>query len=370
RDGAGALRARSGFRRLAELGVLASAQQPTDPVEAAFHALLEASPPADGAPAHPAEGRTLLRHYPLDPSLLAMTHVWSEGVEGPARRVAAKGAPEAIAALCRLAGPQAEAVRTAVEDMAGRGLRVLGVAEAAWEGDDLPGSHQGFAFTFRGLVGLADPLRASVPDAVRQCREAGVRVLMVTGDHPRTARAIALQAGIDPVEVLTGEEMERMDAAGLRGRVRTAGVCARILPEQKLRLVQALRSAGEVVAMTGDGVNDAPALRAADIGVAMGGRGADVAREAAALVLLDDDFGAIASAIRTGRRIWDNLRKAMGFIIAAHIPIAGLALLPLLTGMPLLLGPFHIAVLEMIIDPVCARILPEQKLRLVQALRS
>ena len=354
RNGEGALLPPAAFRRLTELGVLASAQQPTDPMEAAFHALLEASPPVDGAPAHPAEGRALLRHYPLDPALLAMTHVWDGGPERSSRLVAAKGAPEAIAALCGLSGPAADAVRSAVEDMAGRGLRVLGVAEAAWEGDDLPGSHRGFTFAFRGLVGLADPLRASVPAAVRQCRQAGVRILMVTGDHPRTARAIALQAGIDPGEVLTGEEMERLDAEGLRERMRTAGVCARILPEQKLRLVQALRSGGEVVAMTGDGVNDAPALRAADIGVAMGGRGADVAREAAALVLLDDDFGAIASAIRTGRRIWDNLRKAMGFIVAAHIPIAGLALLPLLTGMPILLGPLHIAVIEMIIDPVCA----------------
>jgi Ca2+-transporting ATPase len=177
---------------------------------------------------------------------------------------------------------------------------------------------------------------------------------MITGDYPQTAIAIARQAGIAGTDVLTGDELAAMSEAELGKRIDTVNVCARIMPEQKLRLVEALKASGEVVAMTGDGVNDAPSLKAAHIGIAMGGRGTDVAREAAAIVLLDDDFGSIVKAVRMGRRIYDNLRKAMGFIVAVHIPIAGLALLPLLTGMPLLMGPIHIAFLEMIIDPVCS----------------
>src|SRR6185437_6287671 len=188
----------------------------------------------------------------------------------------------------------------------------------------------------------------------RECRTAGIRVIMITGDHAATARAIAHQAGVDAGRVLTGEEMERLNDGALAAETRTVSVFARILPTQKLRIVRALQADGEVVAMTGDGVNDAPSLKAADIGIAMGGRGTDVAREAASIVLLDDDFGSIVQTIRLGRRIYDNLRKAMGYILAVHVPIAGLALLPLLLGMPLMFAPIHIAFLEMVIDPVCS----------------
>jgi P-type Ca2+ transporter type 2C len=177
---------------------------------------------------------------------------------------------------------------------------------------------------------------------------------MITGDYPATARAIARQAGIDASDLVTGVELEPLSDADLARRVRTATVFARILPEQKLRIVQALKANGEIVAMTGDGVNDAPSLKAAHIGIAMGGRGTDVAREASSIVVLDDDFGSIVKSIRLGRRIYDNLRKAMGFIFAVHVPIAGLALLPLLFGLPILFGPIHIAFLEMVIDPVCS----------------
>jgi Ca2+-transporting ATPase len=283
-----------------------------------------------------------------------MSHVWSHAAGGEERIVATKGAPEAIAELCGMAGEERDAMKAAMDAMANKGLRVLGIAEARWAGAKLPQSQRDFGFTFRGLVGLADPLRPSVPAAVRQCRASGIRIIMITGDYPQTARAIAQQAGIDAQTVLTGDELAHMSDAELEHSIGHVGVCARIMPEQKLRIVEALKASGEIVAMTGDGVNDAPSLKAAHIGIAMGARGTDVAREASAIVLLDDDFGAIATAIRMGRRIYDNLRKAMGFIVAVHIPIAGLALLPLLTGMPLLLGPIHIAFLEMIIDPVCS----------------
>jgi Ca2+-transporting ATPase len=208
-----------------------------------------------------------------------------------------------------------------------------------------------------GLVGLADPLRESVPAAVSECRAAGIRVVMITGDYPQTARAIAGAAGIDDGALLTGADVDALDEAALKRSVSAATVFARIRPNQKLRIVEALKSNGEVVAMTGDGVNDAPALKAAHIGIAMGGRGTDVAREAASLVLLDDDFGSIVQAIRQGRRIYDNLRKAFAYILAIHIPIAGLALLPIVRGEQLLMTPMLIALLELIIDPACSVVL-------------
>jgi Ca2+-transporting ATPase len=206
---------------------------------------------------------------------------------------------------------------------------------------------------FLGLVGLADPLRDGVREAVSECRFAGLRVMMITGDYPATARAIAQEAGIEASRLIRGEDLKHQSDAELRQQMQHAGVFARIMPEQKLRIVNALKGNGEIVAMTGDGVNDAPSLKSAHIGIAMGGRGTDVAREAASIVLLDDDFGSIVKALRLGRRIYDNLRKAMAFIFAVHVPIAGLALLPLILGLPIVLSPIHIAFLEMVIDPVC-----------------
>jgi Ca2+-transporting ATPase len=241
-----------------------------------------------------------------------------------------------------------------VDVMAAEGLRVLGVARASFAGHAWPDSQRDFAFEFLGLVGLADPLRPSVRNAVNECRSAGIKVVMITGDYPATARAIAGQAGLDVEDIVTGEELEQLSDKELAGRVRSATVYARIMPEQKLRIVNALKASGEIVAMTGDGVNDAPSLKAAHIGIAMGGRGTDVAREASSIVLLDDDFGSIVASVRLGRRIYDNLRKAMAFIFAVHVPIAGLALLPLVSGLPILFGPMHIAFLEMVIDPVCS----------------
>lgn len=343
----------SEFHILAELGILASAQEPVDPMEVAFHDLGDLLAP-ETVRERQNSGWKLDRHYPLDSSLLAMSHAWGNAGAQEERMIATKGAPEAIADLCGMAADERASLKKAIDGMADRGQRVLGVADARWHSGELPQSQRDFSFTFRGLVGLADPLRVSVPDAVRQCREAGIRVVMITGDYPQTARAIAHQAGIDTNDVLTGEELAGMTDETLRQRISSVGVCARIMPEQKLRLVGMLRQSGEIVAMTGDGVNDAPSLKAAHIGIAMGGRGTDVAREASSIVLLDDDFGSIVQAVRMGRRIYDNLRKAMGFIAAVHIPIAGLALFPLVLGMPFLLGPVHIAFLEMIIDPVCS----------------
>jgi Ca2+-transporting ATPase len=336
---------------LAFHGLLASAPEPFDPMEKAFHDFARQSI-AKGGPSR--AGWMLERSYGLRPDLLAVTQVWRPDVGKAALTVAAKGAPEAIADLCRLGAADRAAVKQAVDAMAAVGLRVLGVARSSYEGEVLPETPRGFAFALLGLVGLADPLRPSVPAAVSDCRSAGIRVVMITGDYPATACAIAQRAGLDDGgAVLSGEATEKLGGRELQERVRTATVFARIMPEQKLRIVQALKANNEIVAMTGDGVNDAPSLKAAHIGIAMGARGTDVAREASAIVLLDDDFGSIVTAIRLGRRIYDNLRKAMGFIFAVHVPIAGLALLPLILGLPIIFTPIHIAFLEMVIDPVC-----------------
>ena len=339
------------FRELAAAGVMASAPDPFDPMEKAFHALAR-SDVRDGETL-PGAGRRLVQSYALSPDLLAMSQVWDTPNSG--WQIAAKGAPEAMAELCRLDSAARRALSAEVDQMARAGLRVLAVAEAA-QTDTLPAHQRDFSFRLLGLVGLADPLRASVPDAVAECRSAGIRVIMITGDYPATAQAIAAEAGLHGDKVITGPDLSSMTDAELAKAVKDVTIFARIMPEQKLRIVSALKAAGEVVAMTGDGVNDAPSLKAAHIGVAMGGRGTDVAREAASIVLLDDDFGSIVTTVRLGRRICDNLRKAMSFILAVHVPIAGLALMPLLFGMPILFGPMHIAFLEMVIDPVCSMV--------------
>ena len=339
------------FRTLVAIGMRASAPTPFDPMDKAFHRLAAASPTQGEDLA--ARQWTLVRSYGLRPDLLAVTQVWRRSASEE-MVVAVKGAPEAIALLCSLDEAAHARVAAEVDAMAADGMRVLGVARAKTMEEALPDSPQEFKFSFLGLVGLADPIRPSVPAAVAECRAAGLRVVMITGDYPATAQAIARQAGLKADKVVGGEELAAMSEAELAKCIGGATVFARIMPEQKLRIVTALKAAGEIVAMTGDGVNDAPSLKAADIGVAMGGRGTDVAREASAIVLLDDDFGSIVTAIRLGRRIYDNLRKSMGFIVAVHIPIAGIALAPLLLGLPIMLGPVHIAFLEMVIDPVCS----------------
>jgi P-type Ca2+ transporter type 2C len=341
------------FQGLVEVAILASVVEPFDPMEKAFHDLGARHPPQG---ASPRAGWRLERAYALSPALRAMTQVWVTGAQS-GRVVAAKGAPEAIMDLCHLDPAQRAAVSAVVDTLAADGLRVLAAARGSFAGPALPDDPHAFELQFVGLLGLADPVRPQVPAAVAECRAAGIRVVMITGDYPATARAIARQAGLDlgaEAEVLSGDAIAAMDDATLRERIGRVSVCARIAPEQKLRIVQALKARGDIVAMTGDGVNDAPALRAAHVGVAMGGRGTDVAREASSLVLVHDDFAAIVAAVRVGRRIFDNLRKAMSYVLAVHVPIAGMAMLPVLLGWPPLLLPMHIALLELIIDPACS----------------
>ena len=337
-----------------QVALLACPRQPTDQMDIAVHAL---------ATVHLASStdefahRTLKRAYGLSTDLLAVANIMS--AEGDRNSTAyAKGALEAITALCHLSAEHLSEIREQADSLARDGVRVLGVAKAviinAAPEQELPDSLHSLEFEFMGLIGFADPLRVTVPAAVAECRAAGIRVVMITGDYPVTACAIGRQAGLDSNDVLNGDAFDAMSDDQLATFVKTTSIFARIRPHQKLRIVQSLKANGEIVAMTGDGVNDAPAIKAAHIGIAMGGRGTDVAREAAAIVLLDDDFGSIVKTIRLGRRIYDNLRKAIEYIVAVHIPIAGLALLPLLLGLPLILTPIHIAFLEMIIDPACS----------------
>ena len=340
------------YHDLLETAALASAAEPADPMEIALHSARNA------AGAHGRSSATMVHGYALRPELLAMSNIWEDGDR---LTIAAKGAPEAIAGLCHLPREHCEAMTDAVEAMARRGIRVLAVATATPRDRDWAPSQQDYDYALAGLVGLADPLRAGVADAVAECRSAGIRVAMITGDYAATARSIASQAGIADGDVLTGADLAALNDAQLAQRLKAVTVFARIMPEQKLRIVQAFKADGEIVAMTGDGVNDAPSLKAAHIGIAMGKRGTDVAREASAMVLLEDDFGSIVQSIRLGRRIYDNIRKAMAFIFAVHVPIAGLALLPLFLDLPILFGPIHIALLEMVIDPVCALVFEAER---------
>lgn len=340
------------FHALLEYGILASQRDPFDPMEQALHRI---GAQALGDTEHLHADWTEVQSYPLSPELLALSHVW-QSPAGTDYVIAAKGAPEAIADLCHWDAASQQQLTEQVQALAQDGLRVLGVARALFRRrDPLPTSQHAFEFAFIGLIGLADPIRPAVPGAIQDCRTAGIRVVMITGDAPATAQAIGRQIGLGAAgETLTGAELEQFPERELQRRSQNAGIYARIVPQQKLRIVSALKANGEIVAMTGDGVNDAPALKAAHIGIAMGGRGTDVAREAADLVLLDDDFSSIVQAVRLGRRIFDNLRKAMAYLLAIHVPIAGLSLLPVLLNWPLLLMPVHIVLLELIIDPACS----------------
>ena len=351
------IKADAGAQTVLKIALLACPLHATDPMDIAIHHLAEAQIGANEASF---SQYTLVHAYGLRPDLFAVANVMTNVntvEDNPLATAYAKGALEAISALCHLNAAQLKSINQQAEALADKGIRVLGIAQgivSAAQLNQLPQSLREFKFDFVGLIGFADPLRANVPAAVAQCHAAGIRVVMITGDYPSTARAIGQQAGLNAANVISGDAIETMTDKALADVLKTTSIYARIRPNQKLRIVKLLKKQGEIVAMTGDGVNDAPAIKAADIGIAMGGRGTDVAREASHIVLLDDDFGSIVKTIQLGRRIYDNLRKTIEYIIAVHIPIAGLAILPLLLGLPLMLIPIHIAFLEMVINPACS----------------
>jgi Ca2+-transporting ATPase len=340
------------FHELMEFGILASQEDPFDPME---KAIVEVGAEALSGTEHLHMDWKLVQQYPLSRKLLALSHAW-KSAGGDEYVVAAKGAPEAVADLCHLDEEGTRALLAVVHRMASEGLRVLGVAKARFSQESLPEGQHDFPFALIGLLGLEDPIRPAVPRAVEECRDAGIKVVMITGDYPGTAQKIGRQIGLPNADtIITGPELEKLGQKELSARIGEVGIFARVVPEQKLLIVDALKENGEIVAMTGDGVNDAPALKSAHIGVAMGARGTDVAREASDLVLLDDDFSSIVAAVRMGRRIFDNLKKAMAYIISVHVPIALASLVPvILQWKEMILYPVHVVFLELIIDPACS----------------
>ncbi|MDD1709772.1 MAG: cation-translocating P-type ATPase [Methanoregulaceae archaeon] len=339
------------FHELLEYAILSCKKDPFDPME---QALLKTGTDDLSGTEHLHQDWELLLEYPLSRELLAMSNVWRSR-KGDEYIIAAKGAPEAIFDLCHLGDQEIAGLLREVEDLASQGLRVLGVAKSHFQLGQLPDGQHAFSFTYLGLIGFADPVRPDAATAVAECRTAGIRVAMITGDYPSTARNIARQIGLPETDTfLTGPDLDSLPPGTRDEQIQATSVFARVVPEQKLQIVESLKARGEIVAMTGDGVNDAPALKAAHIGIAMGGRGTDVAREASSLVLLDDNFASIVAGIRMGRRIYENLRKAMAYIISVHVPIAGLSLVPVLFGWPLILLPIQIVFLELIIDPACS----------------
>ncbi len=304
----------------------------------------------------------LLTEYPFTNELKMMGHVWEHDGE---LFIAAKGSPERMLPLCALTQQEYEAVKVKAEEMSRQGLRVILVAEMHMkERSQIPSCITDARLTPCGLAGLADPPRESVKEDMVRCYRAGVRVVMITGDNGITASSIAKQISMENSDkIITGDELNAMSDEELRERVKEAGIFSRVIPEHKMRIVKAFKENGHIVAMTGDGVNDAPALKYADIGIAMGKRGSEVSREAADLILMDDNFTTIVEAIRDGRRIFDNIRKAVGYVFAIHIPIALSTLItPMLGVSPanLFLLPLHVVLLELIIDPTCSIVLERQ----------
>ncbi len=337
------------FHEVLEFGILASRKDPFDPMELAFASAglryLEGTE-------HLHKDWSLEKEYPLSPQLLSLTHAWKPQAGG-GFVIGAKGAPEAILDLCHLSPEVLRGLRNKAERMAQDGLRVLGVARAFSAEEPLPAHQHDFEFFFVGFIGISDPIRSEAPLAVAECQSAGIRLLMLTGDHPLTASSIGRKIGLKNVErVITGVELGAMTEQEVLASVKECDIFSRVSAAQKLQIVNALKKSGEVVAMTGDGVNDAPALKSANIGIAMGKRGTDVAREAADLVLLDDDFGSIVDSIKMGRRIYENLQSAMIYLFTVHIPILGMSVLPVVLNLPLVLLPAHIAFLHLIIEPV------------------
>lgn len=348
------------FHEIIEYGILSSQTNPFDPMERAITGMGDLY--LKGTE-HIHTDWQMIKEYPLSKELMAMSRIFSlKGTQE--KMIATKGAPEAIFDLCHLDEATISRLSLAVEELATGGLRVLGVAKAKYIALELPDIQHNFTFDFIGLIGLSDPIRENVAQAITECYKAGIRVIMITGDYPITAKNIATEIGLSNSELcITGQELQIMTDDELCEKIKEVNVFARVIPEQKLKIVNALKKNNEIVAMTGDGINDAPALKAANIGIAMGEKGTDVAREASSLVLMDDNFSSIVGAIKMGRRIFDNLQKALGYTFTIHVPIAGLSLIPILLGsnFPLILLPVHIVFLELIINPACSVIFEAEK---------
>ena len=304
----------------------------------------------------------LLTEYPFTNELKMMGHVWARNDK---IILAAKGSPERILTLCDIDDDAKNKIQNKIDKMSSEGLRVIAVAYMdILSKQDIPNNLTEAKLKFSGIISLLDPPRQTVKNDIKICNQAGIRVVMITGDNGITASSIAKKVGMKNIDnIITGDMINNMTDNELRQKVKDVNIFSRVIPEHKMRIVKAFQENGEIVAMTGDGVNDAPALKHADIGIAMGKRGSDVSREAADLILMDDNFTTIIETVKDGRRIYDNIRKAIGYIFTIHIPIAFSSLIAPILGIPsssLLLLPLHVVLLELVIDPTCSIVLERQ----------
>lgn len=340
------------FHHLIEFAILASKENSFDPMEKALMKMISTNL-VDAEHLH--QDWKLIQEYPLSKDLSAMSRAWTSE-DKKEFSFYSKGSPEAIFDLCHLNTDEVKELTVLATDLASRGLRVLGVAKSKSTLEHAPSQQHDIDFEFCGLLGFSDPIRLGVKEAVADCYSAGIKIIMITGDYHVTAQNIATEIGLkNPDKFITGNDLAELSDEELQERIKEISIFSRVIPEQKLRIINALRKNQEIIAMTGDGVNDAPALKSSDVGIAMGATGTNVARESADLILLDDNFSSIVSAIKLGRRIFENLRKAMSYIVAVHIPIAGLTLIPVIfSSLPTIFFPIHVAFLELIIDPTCS----------------
>lgn len=331
-------------QELSDLMVLSCEKDPYDPME---KAILEA---ANLSQLETLYKYDLSKKIAFDSKTKRMANIY---IKDNTYYVAVKGSAETVLGLCNLDKQRMDEINIEIDKMASNGLRVLALADCTSEKvyEDL----ECYELTFKALVGLQDPPKEGVEEAIKLCKKAGIRVVMITGDYSKTAMAIGEEIGLKFTDkVIVGNEIDSLSENELCEVVKSCDVFSRVIPEQKMKIVKALKKNGEIVAMTGDGVNDAPALKSADIGIAMGQRGTEVAKEAAHMILMDDNFTTIVKSVKDGRRVYDNIRKAMVYILIIHIPIAAMAMFAPLFNLPPLLLPMHIMLLELIIDPTCS----------------
>lgn len=336
---------------LIEYAMWASETDPFDPMEKAIHGLYETTMAANDKRISYQQ----VHEYPLAGRPPMMTHVFRN--EEGKTIIAAKGAPEAIFRQSGLTPEHINVLEKQVHAYAANGFRVLAVGKADWDGKPFPKEQNEFPLELQGLLAFSDPPKENMEETIRTFRDAGIDVKMITGDYVETALNIGRQIKIaEEYSILTGEEVMQMDAADLQQRVSAVNIYARMFPEAKLKIIEALKRNGEIVAMTGDGVNDGPALKAAHIGIAMGKRGSEVAKEAASLILTDDDLGHMITAVEQGRKIYDNLKKAIQYIVSIHIPIILVVTLPLLLQWSFtdIFYPVHVIFFELIMGPTCS----------------
>ena len=333
-----------------EYALFASEPVPFDPMEKAIHEAFAAQQPA----IKPAEFQ-MVHEYPLSGIHPMMTHVYKNN--SGRNVIACKGAPEGIIKKSTLSAADQTKVLSKVEIMASHGYRVLAVAKATDENREWPADQEQFTWVFLGLIAFSDPPKKNSRQVIKNFHDAGIEVKMITGDFPATAKSISEQVGFhNSDQVITGSEIMSMSDEELDTTVKKVNIFSRMLPDAKLRVILALKKAGEVVAMTGDGVNDGPALKAAHIGVAMGKKGSEIARQAASLILIDDDLGNMVTAISLGRKIYANLKKAIQYIISIHIPLISVVTLPLILGWKYanIFSPIHVIFLELVMGPTCS----------------